>query len=537
MSSSGDSGYGIGDLVGDRYRIAGLIGQGGMGEVYAAEDLRLQGKLRALKVNKPPSAEGLYSVEEAALLMRLNHPHLPLIVDYFPPDREGKEILVMDYIDGHTLQCRLTLSRAGIMPESEALNACIQLCDALHYLHMQNPPIIHRDLKPTNVMMDQSGFVRLIDFGIARRYKHGQNQDTIKLGTPGFAAPEQEGDLQSDARTDVFGLGALLFYLLTGGSKLHEGGLTASGASMHITPSVRGVIGKMTDPRPNCRYSSIGEVRVALESCLTHLIDAEHIANGQATSIKGGIRQTSRYNAGEAAKHIMVASLAPGSGATFLAVTLARLIQGRGMDCSAVEHPLLAPEWHALLNLEDSAASPMVMDKPQDSRYRRTRTKNDPHIVWHSLLPDIPGESADHGLKYKMMLESMKQPVVITDLSSQWTEREAQEQLLSADILLFVVDPLPAKWTPSRIKAAQALCFERDKRGLATSWVANKDMKFRYRTEWLSMIPRKPAFSIPLLPAEAWAEMIWSGQWATSRKDWMKALEKVFQPLISNLFA
>ncbi|MFC0332643.1 serine/threonine-protein kinase [Paenibacillus sepulcri] len=533
MDMEGNYGYEIGAVIGERYRIAGLIGQGGMGDVYAAEDLRLQGKLRALKVNKPPTADGLYSAEEAALLMRLNHPRLPLIVDYYPPD-EGREILVMDYIDGETLQSRLRSSRTGIMSEVDALETGIQLSDALHYLHMQNPPIIHRDLKPTNVMLDHSGYVRLIDFGIARRYKSGQEHDTVKLGTPGFAAPEQEGERQSDARTDVFGLGALLFYLLSGGTKLQSSGMTGSGMLAHISASVRGVIGQMVDPRPNCRYPSMLEARSALEDCLKN-----GRAGAQAISIHGpSARAGQRYSlkADKAVVHITVASLSPGAGSTFTSITLARLMQQHGIDCAAVEHPLLEPEWHALLNLEAASSIP-DSDRPLDSRFTRTRTSSENHIVWHTLLPELPRESADDALKYRLMMESLNQSVVITDVSSKWTEREAEEQLLSADILLFVVDPLPFKWTPSRIKAAQVLCFERDKQGFATKWIANKDMKFNYRTEWLSMIPGKPAISIPLLPAEAWAELMWSGGWATARKAWMKALEKAFQPFISNLFA
>ena len=97
-------GYENGNVIGGRYRIVGLIGQGGMGAVYAAEDLRLQGKLCALKVNKVQTADAMYSAEEAGLLMRLNHPHLPLIIDYFPVSENGHEILIMDYIDGMTLQ-------------------------------------------------------------------------------------------------------------------------------------------------------------------------------------------------------------------------------------------------------------------------------------------------------------------------------------------------------------------------------------------------------------------------------------------------
>ena len=239
MEQGNNETFESGTLIGGRYRIHGLIGRGGMGEVYAAEDLRLQGKIRALKANRSSVGTGLRSAEEAGLLMRLNHPHLPLIVDYFPPSgSETVELVVMDYIDGITLQAYME-QHGGIVPTPRVIEIGMQLAEALRYLHGQQPAIIHRDLKPTNVMIDRSGFVRLIDFGIAREFKPGQVKDTVTLGTPGFAAPEQEGDRQSDARTDVFGLGALLHYLLagsmsrTGGNK-GRGGFEAGGRSGRV---------------------------------------------------------------------------------------------------------------------------------------------------------------------------------------------------------------------------------------------------------------------------------------------------------------
>ncbi len=112
-----------------------------------------------------------------------------------------------------------------------------------------------------------------------------------------------------------------------------------------------------------------------------------------------------------------------------------------------------------------------------------------------------------------------------------------EAELLQADILLFVVDPFPAKWSSERMKAAQALCFERDNHHRKTLWVANKDLRFQYRSEWMAMIPARPMVAIPLLPPEEWAEQMWRGTWATAHKTWLPVLERAFQPFFSKVFA
>ncbi|MFC5648440.1 serine/threonine protein kinase [Paenibacillus solisilvae] len=458
------AGYDNGKVIGGRYRILGLIGQGGMGEVYAAEDLRLQGKLRALKVNKANTADAMYSAEEAGLLMRLNHPHLPLIIDYFPACEFGHEILVMDYIDGITLQAHL-MESGGSLSLKAVIEIGVQLCDALGYLHGQQPPIIHRDLKPTNVMMDRSGFVRLIDFGIARSFKQGKDQDTQILGTPGFAAPEQAGQQQSDARTDVYGLGSLLYFLLSGGNRFTGTAMQSSRFLSHLPVQLKNALARMLDPVPEHRYSSMEAAKTALIRCLGQELHSQHPISPRPN------KQV----------RITVASLSPGSGSTFAAITLAHLLGLRGVDCAAVEHPELEPEWHALLNITDQSSF-AGGSSPLDSRYMR-RTASSYPVTWHALRPEVPVERSENKLQYRLMMDSLQQSVVVTDLSSAWMAKPMEAELLQADMLLFVVDPFPSKWTPERMKAALSLIYEREKHHRATFWAANKDLRFQSRTE------------------------------------------------------
>jgi len=206
-----------GSLLGGRYRILSILGSGGMSHVYEAEDLKLPGKIWAVKesITKLPYEDNME--REAVLLTSLRHPKLPQIVDFFAPDEDGYTYLVMEYIEGLTLsdyfkQCR------GKIPVEHLIDFVLQLLDVLSYLHNLKPAIIYRDLKPSNIMITPEYEVRLIDFGIARSYKAQHAEDTVKLGTAGFAAPEQYGFGQTDARSDLYGLGALMLYLMTSGA-------------------------------------------------------------------------------------------------------------------------------------------------------------------------------------------------------------------------------------------------------------------------------------------------------------------------------
>jgi len=213
-------------LLQQRYVIVGQAGKGGMGAVYQAVDTRDTHCRVAIKemsqghLSDAGLAEATAQFQrEAALLGRLSHPNLPHIYDAF--NERGRSYLVMDFIDGKTLLQMLKESGFRPLPVAQVLGCALQLCDVLAYLHQQHPPIIFRDLKPTNVMVTANGHVFLIDFGIARVFKEGQEQDTAFLGSPGYAAPEQHGSAQTNPRSDLYSLGATLHCCLTGRDPYH----------------------------------------------------------------------------------------------------------------------------------------------------------------------------------------------------------------------------------------------------------------------------------------------------------------------------
>lgn len=189
-----------------------------MGAVYLAEDQRLptqwaikEMKREGLSPQELTEAAELFRTE-ARLLSDLRHRNLPRIVDFFQQDVQL--YLVMDFIEGETLETRVM--RDGPLPLPFALDLCLQISDVLDYLHTRKEPIIFRDFKPGNVMLTPHNEVKLVDFGIARIFRHDQSADTRALGTPGYAAPEQYGKGQSDPRTDLYAFGATIHHALTG---------------------------------------------------------------------------------------------------------------------------------------------------------------------------------------------------------------------------------------------------------------------------------------------------------------------------------
>lgn len=203
-----------------RYQVRRLISdEGGMARVYEVVNLAdhppsrwAMKELRGVSDAQEHKERLKLFKQEARLLKALDHRNVPRFCDHFQ-DR-GQAYLVLEYIAGQPLD-KLLLRQTTPFPEIKVLAWARQLCQVLDYLHAQTPPIIYRDLKPANVMVADDGTVKVIDFGIARTYKAGKRRDTQLMGTEAYAAPEQYGTDQSDARTDIYALGATMYHLLT----------------------------------------------------------------------------------------------------------------------------------------------------------------------------------------------------------------------------------------------------------------------------------------------------------------------------------
>ncbi len=216
-----------GEVLRERYRVRERIGQGGMGNIYLADDMRLEGRKCALKEvehdrNLP---EKVFNeardqfLREATVLARLDHPNLPKVSDFFSID--AKDYLVMDYVAGKDLRTMMLEAKSHntYLDESLVLDWAAQLTDALIYLHKQTPPIVHRDIKPSNLKLTPEGLLKLVDFGLVKVLSPDEETITIiqGQGTVLYTPLEQYGGSEShtDVRSDLYAFGATLYHLLT----------------------------------------------------------------------------------------------------------------------------------------------------------------------------------------------------------------------------------------------------------------------------------------------------------------------------------
>ena len=258
----------VGSLVDGKYRILRVVGKGGMSVVYQAVNEKAN-KIWAIKEVRKDGVQNYEVVKqnlivETELLKRFNHPNLPSIIDVI--DGDGSFLIVMDYIEGNSLNKALETS--GAQSQEDVIEWSKQLCDVLGYLHSRKPPIIYRDMKPANVMLKPDGNISLIDFGTAREFKSSSVEDTTCLGTQGYAAPEQYGGHgQTDARTDIYCLGATMYHLVTGHNP------SAPPYEMYpirqwnpmLSSGLEEIIIKCTQRNPNDRYQSCAELLYALD--------------------------------------------------------------------------------------------------------------------------------------------------------------------------------------------------------------------------------------------------------------------------------
>lgn len=258
----------IGSIIDGKYKILNKVGQGGMSVVYLAMNEKANKQWAIKEVRK----DGVKDFElikqglivETDMLKKLSHPSLPSIVDVIEDDNTF--LIVMDYIQGNPLS--KTLEEYGAQSQENVVEWAKQLCDVLGYLHSRKPPIIYRDMKPANVMLKPDGSITLIDFGTAREYKSKNIADTTCLGTIGYAAPEQFGGMgQTDARTDIYCLGATLYHLVTGMNPCEPPYEIKPIRQINpaLSNGLEKIIMKCTQRDPDARYQSCAELMYDLE--------------------------------------------------------------------------------------------------------------------------------------------------------------------------------------------------------------------------------------------------------------------------------
>ena len=313
----------VGAVLRDRYVITELVGQGGMGAVYQADDLRLHGRLCAVKEVLPEliSVPGMEDqahdqfYREASILARLDHPNLPKVSDFF--QQAGREYLVMDFVPGPDLRQLIEDARRrdAFLDERAVVDWIDQLCDALTYLHTQDPPVLHRDIKPSNIKLTPRGMVKLVDFGLVKLLQPDESRTVTVVqgrGTAAYTPLEQYGGDtgHTDARSDLYSLGATLYHLLTGQAPadakqrfLKPGALIPprdinSAISPHIERAMLAAMAQHPDNRP----ASVEVFREMLRSPA-----ASNLSMAAAPAPAGHIRRT-EWIAGLRGHRLLVAA-------------------------------------------------------------------------------------------------------------------------------------------------------------------------------------------------------------------------------------
>jgi serine/threonine protein kinase/cytochrome c-type biogenesis protein CcmH/NrfG len=293
----------LGTILDGKFKIVQVLGEGGMGTVYKVEQVGKAGYFRAVKelIISPntPADERKSAIErfdkEIDLLFNLKHPLIPSLILSF--QERGNYYFVMEFVPGRSLEKILEDSKVPL-GEDQVINWMMQVCEALSYIHSRTPPIILRDLKPGNIMITPEGNVQLIDFGIARKFDPNKRTNTENLGTISYASPEHLGSVtapgqkrsaanpgklvQTDARSDIYSLGATMYHLLTN----HEpepiqtppaGSILAKNPRLRtvrignrVVCPVEQVIIKSMQQDPAKRFQNAEAMRVALQQCLAN---------------------------------------------------------------------------------------------------------------------------------------------------------------------------------------------------------------------------------------------------------------------------
>jgi serine/threonine protein kinase len=251
----------------DRWEILEHLGQGGMGTVYKARDRRLANRLcvvKKLRVDLFRQEEREQALEffdrEASMLSTLKHPNIVRIYDRF---RENENYyLVMEYVEGENLE-QMLVARGEPFSEEQVTEWAVTICEVLHYLHSRRPPVIYRDLKPSNIMLDAVDGIKLVDFGIARPYREdGENTHVV---SGGYSPPEQYWG-GADTRSDIYALGATMYFLLTGSEPIALKTSSPKKINPKLSAKIDSIVQKATSQYVELRYQYACAMREELEA-------------------------------------------------------------------------------------------------------------------------------------------------------------------------------------------------------------------------------------------------------------------------------
>ncbi len=505
-----------------------------MGAVYVAEDTRLLNKRWVIKemIVAPWMKNGFAT--EATTLIGLQHPNLPHIVDYLAPDHGQSGYLVMDYVEGETLLDRF-LRSGNRLPLDRVISYAIQLCEVLHYLHQQPEPIIHRDLKPANLMIDEHERLILIDFGIARKYKEGLTNDTVQIGTIGFAAPEQFDQLQTDCRTDLYALGAILYYLLSDGQYYYLMGIPLAEKTklQQLPVHLFTIIEKLLNHQSEDRYASAMEVQLELQ-CVQNTIQMDAIKPRHNTN--HGMNQTTDK------KLIVLLSLYPGAGSSFTSMGLVGQLRRYQLDHAFVEHPVIEPELFLRCDGYRNAPEGYCFPFEQILQAHKLQKDQSWRIGSTTLYPQNPHTPVEEWNTEKQLrlLFEIPDSIILVDLSHYWDNPMIQDIIGQADAVLVVAGPNRTRLESPRIVERIETIKAWFEYGKHVSMIANRWTSFSYASYWIDMLKPLPVHRIPEYELYQVLNYEWKGgahAWETYlyKDEYNSIYEQILKSILTDL--
>lgn len=530
-----------GDILDKNYRIVKLLGRGGTGNVYLAENIKVgrQWAIKEINLSKAPRASLLAEVE---ILRKLDHKSLPRIVDLI--ELEDFIYIIEDYFEGTTLKEIIT--NRDICTEKNVLKWARQLCEILIYLHNIKPnAIIYRDMKPGNIIIDTECNAKLIDLGIAREHKADQDGDTVYIGTRGYAAPEQySGSNQTDARTDVYGLGATLYHVITG---LHPNAPPYQMSPIRcinnaLSAELEAIISKCTQIDPNSRYHRVTE----LLNEIVNLEEKKYSNNKVDEQIK-----SSHFIS---TKLIVIGSLSFRAGSSFVASNLAVKLASDGISTAVIECPVNTPYLFDALFVREKTDTEFVSwahELKKGKTPNRKEAFRDSGVTWVVVDPTQLQVNNWTSSDMVQLIYSVKQcQFIFVDVSTNWNHHSVSTILTQADHILLVVDPDPVLLDrserveyPFNSDEENHLPVESKTIKKITEMISddhhNIDFIVNKYSNFINIdqlcLPLKPISLVPYFEPEQVYKSLWEGRLLYNNLNFKETFDHCFLPLVKRL--
>ncbi len=534
----------IGTLVEERYRIVAKLGSGGSGNVYQAEDLHL-GQMRALKISGTTEKDEKRARIEASILLRLNHPSIPIVYDFISADQHNGAIIVMELVLGRTLEECLRTSKELSFEQIVAI--ALQLASVLHYLHSRPLPILHLDLKPDNIMLTPNGMLTLIDFGASYLFRHGNDQKAEAYGTPGFTAPIGREQLQPHMETDLYSFGAFIYYLVykkTFRGENQSGPIIPLPQRNDIPRSFYIWLSKLLDKNKKLRFAAINEAAMELSECILPLVGKK---TAEFSSIDRSLLELVKTSQSDKVAIVAVASLHAGAGASFIAQMMTEMIANLGYHAALMEfHGKKTELQHMISSIQQEKTNSFFDNKYYksrrtiDSKVQRKGTDIDVGNIYYYATGRVRSSKSQVLEELDIQLACIEEAacecrVIIIDLSSRQQDEVWRYWTKEADYICVAADPSLQKWSLEILEG-----YSEKNNGFLNEkldFAAAKAFRFAGLQTFVDSFPKPPVVVLPYIAFEEVLHAVWKYGTPAASGNVRRKLEKPMQPLIKKLLA